>query len=71
MIKGAINFEINISCPHCEEYFDLIAHDDNNEGFWTMKFREWISNKPDADKCKEEAECPACCKTVYIDGLEY
>jgi C4-type Zn-finger protein len=68
---GQMGFKIIITCPYCTDEFDLIDHDDNNEGFWTMKFREWIGNKKGADKCDETVECPTCENDVQITGFEY
>ena len=70
-ILGRMSFEIFVDCPHCEETFDLIDHEDNAEGFWSEKFADWISNKPEANKIKEDVLCPECDKRVDILGLEY
>jgi DNA-directed RNA polymerase subunit RPC12/RpoP len=71
MTKINVCFDLFVECPHCEHTFDLITHDDNDEGFWTEKFSDFINNKPDADKLKEDIECPECDKRIDITSMEY
>lgn len=68
-----IRFELNVECPHCEEMFDLIDHDDNDEGFWIEKMKNWLLNKEGADRPNEDVLCPniECGKTVVIERIEY
>jgi C4-type Zn-finger protein len=71
MAKIQISFDMFVDCPHCGETFDLISHDDNDEGFWTSKFQDWISNKKGADKLKEDIECPDCGQRIDVTEIEY
>jgi hypothetical protein len=70
--KISVHFNLYVECPHCDEVFDLINHPDNeDEGFWTGKFRDWINNKKDADKIQEDVLCLHCDKRVDLKDMEY
>lgn len=71
MAKVLISLDLFVDCPHCENTFDLISHDDNDEGYWTMRLKSWINNEKDADKLQEDVLCPECDKRIDLTALEY
>jgi DNA-directed RNA polymerase subunit RPC12/RpoP len=70
-VKISIHFNLYVECPHCDEVFDLLAMDDNDEGFWTGKFRDWINNEKDAEILTEDVQCPHCDNRVDLKDMEY
>lgn len=71
MSKAIIGFQLEVKCPHCSITFDLVNHDDNDEGFWTGKIKDWLNNKKGADKLKVDVECPVCENRVDVTEIEY
>ncbi len=71
MSRVLISLDMYVDCPHCDHTFDLMSHDDNDEGFWTMKLRSWLNNEKGADKLNEDIECPECDKRIDLTEMEY
>ena len=71
-VQADLNIELNVTCPHCDEYFDLFDIDGGQlneegglieaacpEGYW------WQEHK----KYEEIVQCPECKKDVSIKGI--
>ena len=73
-VKASLIIELNASCPHCDEYFDLFEVDNgrlNEEGFL---IKEACPNGVWSEQHEEfevEVDCPACGQSVKIKGIEW
>ena len=73
-VEANLSIELNVTCPHCESYFDLFEIDNGRlnddgylmknacpDGFWTDTH----------EKFKEKVKCPECKKDVHIDRIAW
>jgi predicted deacylase len=73
-VQANLSIELNVTCPHCEEYFDLFEVDDGrlNDDGYLMKNAcpdgYWTDTH---EKFKETVTCPECKEPVDIDGIAW
>ncbi len=71
---AVLTIELNVTCPNCENYFDLFELDDGRlnddgyliksacpDGYWTESH----------EKFEEVVNCPECKKEVHISGINW
>lgn len=68
-VTGSISIEVNVECPHCEAYIDLMEIE-------CMKGDGFIYARVFGDRfgCKDfgkEIDCPDCGKAFEIGEIEY
>jgi C4-type Zn-finger protein len=74
MNTPTLTIQLNVDCPHCEEYIDLLAHDMgmNDEGEIISqtcpKDGHWTDSHKEFD---EEVKCPECGKTFRCEGIDW
>jgi ssDNA-binding Zn-finger/Zn-ribbon topoisomerase 1 len=69
-----LNIELNVTCPHCDEYFDLMEveggrlNDEGHlikqacpDGFWSESH----------DQFEEKVNCPECGFEIDIKGIDW
>lgn len=66
-----IRIEINVECPHCEEYINLLELDEMvEEGYIYVRCfpdgEQWGCNG-----LNETIECPECKKDFIIEDVQY
>jgi rubredoxin len=70
-VEGHLNIEVNISCPHCEDYFDLmdmgLFPHLNEEGYLLQEVLE--GERLGAKDLDETIECPECKKEITIGNV--
>ena len=73
-VSVKLDIELNVDCPYCEHYFDLLRDTDlNDEGCllgdaisdraWQLPAEERID--------RDEVFCPECDKEFSIKGVEW
>lgn len=73
-VKADLIIELNVTCPHCQEYFDLFEIDNgrlNDDGYLMENACPdgyWAETH---EKFKETVICPACKEPVEIDGIDW
>lgn len=73
-VQANLRIELNVTCPHCEEFFDLFELDNGrlNDDGSLMK-----NACPDGcwadihEKFKETITCPECKKSIDINGIAW
>ena len=76
-VKASLVVELDVECPHCDDFFDLMVHHDDARGFlneegsifsqaigsgdWTEMHRDF----------KEDVICPSCKKLVHVVGIAW
>ena len=71
-ITANLNIELNVTCPHCEAYFDLVESTDLNdegalldqacpEGQWSGKHRDF----------EVSLNCPFCHEKIEVEGIDW
>jgi len=73
-VEANLNIELNVTCPHCDDYFDLFDFDNGrlNDDGYLMK-----SACPDGhwsdehDKFSESVKCPSCKENINIKGIAW
>lgn len=72
-VEASLNIEMNVECPHCENYFDLLdielgLNDEGQmisqacpNGLWSELHSEF----------SEDVDCPSCGKEVNIRGIAW
>jgi len=80
-VDGRLNIEINITCPHCEHYFDLMEDqnllDDGwlhnlvmpNDNHWSDACNDF--SKEYYNSFGEDYTCPSCDKIVDIGKIHW
>lgn len=71
-VEACLCIELNVSCPHCAWYFDLLSgfSELNDEGqllefacpsneHWSIKHAQF----------KECVDCPQCGEKIFIEGI--
>jgi hypothetical protein len=65
---GHLNIEVNVSCPYCEEYFDLMNSEDfeslNEEGY--INSRVLNNSRFGCNDFNETIECTNCKKEFIV-----
>ena len=72
--QADLSIELNVTCPHCDHFFDLFELDDGrlNDDGYLMK-----NACPDGcwtdthEKFKEEIKCPECKKDFEVQGIAW
>jgi endogenous inhibitor of DNA gyrase (YacG/DUF329 family) len=73
-VQANLSIELNVTCPHCDEYFNLFEIDNGrlNDDGYLMKSAcpdgYWIDEH---GKFKETVTCPDCEKPVEIEGIAW
>jgi len=73
-VQANLSIELNVSCPHCEDYFDLFELDDGrlNDDGYLMKSAcpngHWVDEHK---KFKEKVKCPECKKYFEVHGIAW
>lgn len=71
-MKATLSIEINVSCPGCDHYFDLVTDTDLNDG--GSLFDEVMPDSPWIDaheKFHETVNCPECHKDFEVNGIDW
>jgi C4-type Zn-finger protein len=71
MVKVNAYLSMYVECPFCEDTFDLISHDVNDDHLFTGKFIAWLNNEKEDNKIKENVDCPTCFKCIELSEIEY
>lgn len=72
IVQANLKIELNVTCPHCDDYFDLFEIDDgrlNDDGYLmenTCPEGDWTDAH---EEFKETVTCPECKETVGIQGI--
>ena len=73
-VQANLSIELNVSCPHCEHYFDLFELDGGrlNDDGYLMKSAcpngYWVDEH---EKFKEEVKCHECKKYFEVHGIAW
>lgn len=73
-VEASLSIELNVECPHCENYFDLFDYDDgrlNEEGNLIMVSCPDGSWSEEHDRFHEKIECPDCNKEIQVKGIAW
>jgi ribosomal protein S27E len=64
-MKANLSWSMDVECPKCDNYFDLVDNDDDGVVATAIFSNNW-------DALKEfEVTCPECGHEFEIDGVEY
>lgn len=66
-----LSIELNVTCPHCDEYFDLFEKTDLNDegglmGSACPNEGHWVDEHK---KFKHKMDCPECGKKIHIEEI--
>lgn len=73
-VQADLIIELNVTCPHCDDYFDLFGIENGilNEEGQLMRYAcpdgRWSEQH---DKYKETVQCPVCNKDINIEGIAW
>ena len=73
-VKASLGIELLVTCPHCEEMFDLFSLDGgrlNDDGFLLKNAcpdEHWSDSH---EKFEAEVQCPGCKGEVKVQGIEW
>ena len=72
-IEASLSIELNVECPHCQHYFDLIAETSlNDDGYLLEQACPSNEHWSDAhERFKETVECPSCANNIQIDNIAW
>lgn len=73
-VAANLVIELNVECPHCEHFFDLLSETDlNDEGFLirdAISDDRWSVPANERIEC-DEVYCPECEKVFAVRGLNW
>jgi len=75
-VKAELFIQVNLECPHCESYLDLLDNNDfphlNDEGevlnYACPSDGAWIDSQR---LYKETVQCPECKKEFIVKGIAW
>ena len=72
-IRASLYMTLNVTCPECEEYIDLIADEDLNDEGWVLRQAcpgkgAWSDSH---DKFECSIMCPECSHNIQIKGIDW
>jgi len=71
-VQPALIVEINVTCPWCNHYFDLLATSMNDEGELLNAAIPRSSPWVDAhERFKESCKCPECRVLIKMKGIKW
>lgn len=71
-LKADLRIELNVTCPSCDEFFDLFEYNDgrlNDDGYLirsTCPDGVWSETH---DKFSEDVRCPECNHEIKVRGI--
>jgi rubredoxin len=72
-VEASLSIELNVTCPECEHYFDLVSDTNLNEEGWlfkqTLPDDRW--NIAAGDRLECVAYCPHCSVEIDIKGVAW
>jgi len=72
--SATLNIELNIYCPHCVGYIDLMTHESgrlNEEGSIVRRAvpaKDWGEEHKSFE---EDITCPHCSEEIEVRGIEW
>lgn len=70
-VEGYLEIEVNVECPHCEEYLNLFDEDKfehlNEEG--RLHKKVLLGDRFGDDDFNEEIKCPECKKEFKVNRV--
>lgn len=71
-VTPTLSIELNINCPECDHYFDLVADTNLNEEGWLLDQVLPEETWTDAHKhFKCSAICPECSVDIDVEGVNW
>ena len=72
-VKADLLIELNVECPMCGHYFDLLQRPYvNDEGELlrdAITDKSWLVKAEERIEC--ETECPKCATEIHVKGLKW
>jgi ssDNA-binding Zn-finger/Zn-ribbon topoisomerase 1 len=69
-VEAMLTIELNVECPSCLDFFDLMKHENlNEEGSITEAACPSGSWHEAHQKFELETKCPTCKQPVKIEGI--
>lgn len=70
-VKATLNIELNVVCPYCDHFFDLVRDTNLNEEGWlldqVLPDNRWHVDADERLKC--DTHCPECSADITIEGM--
>lgn len=72
-VEASLNIELNVTCPHCEDYIDLLSWKMtlNDDGYIIRQAIPDGSWTDSHEKFKEDVICPNCNKPFTAEGISW
>lgn len=72
-VQAVLYISVNVTCPKCDHYIDLMDHDGLNDEGWIIDQAcpdngAWTETH---DKFSENIECPECKEKIQVRGMEW
>ncbi len=64
-VEAVLSIEVNVDCPHCASYFDLITHTDDYSDI------SFLANYILNSACSLTTNCPECEQEINIHGIQW
>ena len=72
-VEASLSIELNVTCPECDNWFDLVSETDlNDEGLLldqTIKDERWKVPANERLECK--STCPECGADISVMGVAW
>lgn len=71
-IRPRLSIKLNVTCPKCEYYIDMIEDTDLNEEGWLLDQVLPAGNwSTEHEKFKCRVTCPECSSDFNVEGVEW
>lgn len=71
-VEASLSIEVNVECPHCEEYINLMEFGDlNEEGFISMQAVPSGDWSEPHDNFELDINCNGCGKEINIRRIAW
>lgn len=71
-MKASLSIELNVTCPECDHFFDLISETDLNDEGQLMEsalpYGDWYSAHQDFHV---SVDCPECSAPFDVNGIDW
>lgn len=70
-VKATLSIELNVTCPYCDHWFDLVSDTDLNDDEWLLDQvipdHRWYVDADERLGC--DATCPECGGDIVVKGV--